>query len=224
MAITDPLAAPPPGPPNYVLARWLFLRLLGVIYLIAFVSLAVQITGLVGEHGILPARLFLERARDLYGGAAYRVFPTLCWLGAGDGMLRALSWGGAVLALLVVAGVAPAPALALCWLAYLSLSVVGQTFLSFQWDVLLLEAGWLAIFYAPMQLVPSLRRERAPSTAMRWLVGWPLFRLMLLPGGTTPPRADAPWRDPTGPAPHFSATPPPAGSGAHGSWRPQGSP
>src|SRR5260370_35046709 len=97
MAITDPLAAPPPGPPNYVLARWLFLRLLGVIYLIAFVSLAVQITGLVGEHGILPARLFLERARDLYGGAASRVFPTLCWLGAGEGMPRGRSPGGAVL-------------------------------------------------------------------------------------------------------------------------------
>src|SRR5260370_31366767 len=93
-------------------------------------------------------------------------------------MLRALSWGGAVLALLVVAGVAPAPALALCWLAYLSLSVVGQTFLSFQWDVLLLEAGWLAIFYAPLQLVPSLRRERAPSPALRWLLWGLLFPLL----------------------------------------------
>src|SRR6266571_4435303 len=114
MGITEPRATdlPPPPRPTYLLSRWLFLRLLGVIYFIAFVSLALQITGLVGEHGILPARTFLERAHALYGGAAYRLFPTLCWLvGGGDGMLRALCWGGAVLALLVVAGVAQAPAL-----------------------------------------------------------------------------------------------------------------
>src|SRR3989442_1418742 len=112
MGITEPRATdlppppPPPPPPTYLLSRWLFLRLLGVIYFIAFVSLALQITGLVGEHGILPARTFLERAHALYGGAAYRLFPTLCWLvGGGGGMLRALCWGGAVLALLVVDGV-----------------------------------------------------------------------------------------------------------------------
>src|SRR5437667_12511360 len=111
MGITEPRATdlppPPPPRPTYLLSRWLFLRLLGVIYFVAFVSLAGQITGLVGEHGILPARAFLERAHALYGSDAYRLFPTLCWLGAGDGMLRALCWGGAVLALLVVAGVAP---------------------------------------------------------------------------------------------------------------------
>src|SRR2546425_2257415 len=132
MGITEPRATdlppPPPPRPTYLLSRWLFRRLLGVIYFIAFVSLALQITGLVGEHGILPARTFLERAHALYGGAAYRLFPTLWWLvGGGDGMLRALCWGGAVLALLVVAGVAQAPALALLWLLYLSASVVGQT-------------------------------------------------------------------------------------------------
>src|SRR5437667_12896032 len=98
---------------TYVLSRWLFLRLLGVVYLIAFVSLAVQVTGLVGEHGILPARDFLDRARATYGGAAYRLFPTLCWLGAGDGALRLLAWGGAALALLLTAGGAPAPVVVL---------------------------------------------------------------------------------------------------------------
>src|SRR2546428_9862918 len=185
MGITEPRATdlpPPPSPrPTYLLSRWLFLRLLGVIYFIAFVSLALQITGLVGEHGILPARTFLERAHALDGGAAYRLVPTLCWLvGGGDGMLRALCWGGAVLALLVVAGVAQAPALALLWLLYLSTSVVGQTFLWFQWDALLLEAGLLAVLYAPTDLVPSRRRERAQSEPMRWLVVWVLFRPVVL--------------------------------------------
>src|SRR2546426_10117494 len=87
MGITEPRATdlppPPPPRPTYLLSRWLFLRLLGLVYLIAFVSLALQVTGLVGEHGILPAAAFLERARGLYGAAAYRLLPTICWLGAG---------------------------------------------------------------------------------------------------------------------------------------------
>src|SRR5436853_7651478 len=74
--------------PTYVLSRWLFLRLLGLVYLIAFVSLALQVTGLVGEHGILPATAFLDWARALHGGGASRHFATMCWLGAGDGALR----------------------------------------------------------------------------------------------------------------------------------------
>jgi len=120
------------GHPTYALSRWLFLRLLGVVYFVAFVSLALQITGLVGEHGVLPASGFLQRAHAAYGSAAYRLFPTLCWLGASDGMLHALAWAGAALALLLVAGIAQAPVLLLLWLCYLSLAVVGQTFLWFQ--------------------------------------------------------------------------------------------
>jgi hypothetical protein len=73
--VTEGLATRPDHP-TYVLSRWLFLRLLGVVYFYAFVSLVLQITGLVGEHGILPAGEFLERAHSAYGRAAYRQFPT----------------------------------------------------------------------------------------------------------------------------------------------------
>jgi len=220
MDITDPRATGPCPPPTWVLSRWLFLRLLGVIYFIAFVSLAGQITGLVGEHGILPARTFLERAHALYGGDAYRLFPTLCWLEAGDAMLRALCWGGAVLALLVVAGVAQAPVLALLWLCYLSVSVAGQTFLWFQWDALLLETGLLAICYAPTQLVPSLRQERAPSDAMRWLVWWLLFRLMFLSGITKLASGDPTWRNLTALDYHFWTQPLPPWTAWYAHWLP----
>src|SRR2546430_966570 len=164
MDITAAWATRPVDPPVYLLSRWLFLRLLGAVYLVAFVSLAVQVSGLVGEHGILPARAVLPPAHAQYGGAAYRLFPTVCWLGAGDGMLRLLVWGGAALALLLIAGVAPAAVLLLLWIAYLSLSVAGQAFLWFQWDGLLLETGLLAVLYAPAQLAPSLVRDRTPST------------------------------------------------------------
>ncbi len=207
MVVTEALAIGPPDGSTHVLARWLFLRLLGVVYLVAFVSLAVQITGLVGEHGILPAQPYLERARALYGGAAYRLLPTLCWLGAGDGALRFLCWGGAVLAALLVAGVAQLPVLALLWTLYLSVAVVGQTFLWFQWDALLLETGLLAVFYAPTQWLPSLERERAPSTAMRWLASALLAKLVLLSGITKLASGDPTWRGLTALEYHFWTQP-----------------
>jgi len=220
MDITDPWATRPPDPPTYLLSRWLFLRLLGAVYLVAFVSLAVQVSGLFGEHGILPAGSFLQRAHALYGGAAYRLFPTLCWLGAGDGMLRLLAWGGAALAVLLIADVAPAPILLLLWICYLSLSVAGQTFLWFQWDGLLLETGLLAVLYAAARLFPSLVRDRAPSPWMRWLLWWLLFRLMFLSGVTKLLSGDAAWRDLTALDYHFWTQPLPTWPAWYAHWTP----
>ena len=96
-----------PEPPTYLLSRWLFLRLLGAVYLVAFASLAVQITGLVGEHGIMPAGPYLEWAHSLYGREAYRLLPTVFWIDRRDLALRVVTWGGAVLSLLLILGLAP---------------------------------------------------------------------------------------------------------------------
>ena len=155
----------PAAPASYLLSRWLFLRLLGVVYLIAFASLALQVTGLVGEHGLLPARAFLERADSAYGAQAYQLLPTVFWLGASDLALRLVAWGGAALAVLLILGLAPIPTLVLLWALYLSLVVVGQDFLSFQWDALLLEAGLLAILWAPLRWLPGGRQPPASTVA-----------------------------------------------------------
>lgn len=218
--ITEGLATSA-GRPTYVLSRWLFLRLLGVVYFVAFVSLALQITGLVGEHGILPAGGFLQGGHAAYGSAAYRLFPTLCWLGASDGALHALAWAGAALALLLVAGVAQAPVLLLLWLCYLSLAVVGQTFLWFQWDGLLLETGLLAVLYAPTQLWPSLARERAPSAVARWLVWALVFRLMFLSGITKLASGDSTWLHFTALDYHFWTQPLPTWPAWYAHWLPE---
>jgi hypothetical protein len=196
----------PAVPPSYLLSRWLFLRLLGAVYLIAFASLAVQVTGLVGEHGLLPARAFLERIHSAYGGQAYRLLPTIFWLGAGDLALRLVAWGGVVLALLLVIGLAPVPTLVLLWALYLSLSVVGQDFLSFQWDALLLEAGLLAILWAPLQWLPR-GREPPASTVARWLLVFLLFKLMFLSGLTKLLSGDPTWRSATALDYHFETQP-----------------
>jgi hypothetical protein len=195
-----------PEPPTYLLSRWLFLRLLGAVYLVAFASLAVQITGLVGEHGILPAGPFLEWIRSVHGRDAYRLLPTVFWLDRSDLALRVVTWSGAVLSLLLILGLAPLALLVILWTLYLSLSVVGQDFLSFQWDVLLLEAGLLAILWAPAQWRPR-RRERAPSSVARWLLVFLQFKLMFLSGLTKLLSGDPTWRHATALDYHFQTQP-----------------
>src|SRR5262249_35981208 len=135
--------------PTYARATWLFLRLLGLVYFFAFWSVCTQVIGLVGHNGILPAGQFMRALTAIRGLDRFWVFPTLTWISASDAALRLLCGGGVALSLLLIMGVLPVPVLPLLWLFYLSLSVVGQDFLSYQWDTLLLESGFLAIFLAP---------------------------------------------------------------------------
>ena len=76
-------------PARYDLVAWLFLRGLGLIYLAAFVSLALQIRGLVGSDGILPLGEYLAAAHAGWGADAYWRLPTLFWLNASDAALMA---------------------------------------------------------------------------------------------------------------------------------------
>src|SRR5437016_865130 len=126
------------------LSRWLFLRLLGLTYLIAFVSLWTQIDGLVGHNGILPVADYLEAVGERVGPERYWRLPTFSWLDAGDGCPHLQCAAGTVLSLLSIVGWVPVPALVFLWAIYLSLSTVCQEFLGFQWDILLLETGFLA--------------------------------------------------------------------------------
>ncbi len=184
----------------------LFLRLLGAVYFVAFASLAVQITGLVGERGIMPAGQYLEWAHSVYGATAYRLLPTLFWLGAGDSVLRLVAWSGVALSILLLVGVTPRLTLFLLWLLYLSLSVAGQDFLSFQWDALLLETGLLAMLWAPATRLLG-REERPPSELTRFLLVFLLFKLMFLSGATKLLSGDPTWRYLTALDYHFETQP-----------------
>ena len=139
--------------PTYFKSSDLFVRSLGAVYLIAFVSLWLQIDGLIGEHGVLPIGQHLQLAREQLGENAFFLFPTLCWLDSSNAFLHVLCGAGAVISILLMAGLAPVVSLALLFVLYLSLTIAGQTFLSFQWDILLLEAGFLAPFFAWRALV-----------------------------------------------------------------------
>jgi len=139
-------------PPTYFAARRWFLRSLGLIFLIAFVSLWVQIDGLIGSGGITPVAEFLPAVHAQIGDRALSILPTLCWLNSSDAFLHFLCGGGVLLSLLLIFGIAPALALIGLVVSYLSLAIAGQTFLSFQWDILLIETGFLSIFLAPWRL------------------------------------------------------------------------
>jgi len=169
-------------PPTYLAARRWFLRALGLIYLIAFVSLWVQVDGLVGANGVAPVNQFLTAAREQLGLRALSILPTLCWFNSSDAFLHFLCGGGVVLSVLLIFGIAPVVSLIALFVFYLSLTIAGQTFLSFQWDILLLEAGFLSIFLAPWQLWPKRGREPPVSRAALFLLKFLLFKLMVMSG------------------------------------------
>ncbi len=160
----------------------------------AFLSLWVQIEGLAGRNGILPVAEFLQAAGQSLGDTAWLRFPTLCWINAGDGMLHFLCGGGAALALLLVVGIAPALVLSGLWVFYLSLVVACRDFLSFQWDLLLLETGFLAIFLAPLHFGAKMVWAERPSRLVLWLLRWLLFRLMFSSGLVKLLSGDSAWR------------------------------
>jgi hypothetical protein len=195
-----------PGADAYVLSTWLFLRLLGVVYLVAFVSLDRQILGLVGSRGILPVReLLARRGRRVL--PLFLGWPTLAWWASSDRALRAMTRGGAALSILLVAGAAPIPVLALLWFLHLSLVHACGEFLHYQWDVLLLEAGFLAILLAPLEILPSFPPAAAPSPIGRALAVWLLFRLVFSSGVVKIRSGDPTWRNLTALRYHYETQP-----------------
>ena len=180
-------------PPTYFWARRWFLRGLGLIYLIAFVSFWVQVDGLVGSNGISPVNQFLPAVREQLGRDAYSLLPTLCWFNSSNAFLHFLCGGGVVFSLLLVFGIAPVICLTALFVFYLSLTVAGQTFFSFQWDILLLETGFLSIFFAPWRLWQKRGQEPPVSRAALFLLKLLLFKLMVMSGVVKLTSGDASW-------------------------------
>lgn len=160
----------------FTTSRKIFAHALGVILAIAFLSFAVQVCGLVGERGIVPAGEFLKIVEKNADAPAWQV-PTLFWLGAGDTALLAVCWLGVAASVVLACGFAPAPAALACWVLYLSLCSVGGPFLNFQWDALLLETTLLAVVALPWRPRPDWARETLLQCTGRLLLWWLVFRL-----------------------------------------------
>lgn len=199
-----------------------FLRSMGVVYLLAFVSLWVQISGLIGSEGILPVSDYLAAAQSQLGLERFWLLPTVLWLNASDVALHVVCAAGAVAALLATAGRVPGGAFALAWVCYLSLSTVGQDFLRFQWDGLLLEAGFVAILLAPWRLRDRFSVDAPPSRAVLWLARWLLFRLMLASAAVKLTSGDPTWRSLTALDFHYFTQPLPPWTAWYASHLPEG--
>ena len=192
---------------TYARASWLFLRLLGIVYFVAFWSLGLQIRGLVGQNGLLPAHQFLADVAAISGAERFWQLPTLAWISSGDTALTALCVAGCAFSLLLVAGILPSVNLLILWLLYLSLSVVGGEFLAYQWDALLLEIGFLAIGLAPLTIREHFRHPIDPPRITVRLMWWLLFRFMMASGVAKLASGDPTWRSLTALSFHFETQP-----------------
>jgi hypothetical protein len=187
------------GPPDRLIPRWLFLRFLAVIYFSAFFSLVFQIHGLIGPSGILPAGSYLQAIGQLVG-PWQRVWyaPTLLWWSSGSFMLSALCWTGMLAAVLLLLNLWPRGMLAICFVCFLSFIAGAQDFSSYQSDGMLLEAGFISLFFAPPGFRPGLGRAHPPSRASLFLLQWEWFRIYFESGAVKLLSGDPEWR-------HFTA-------------------
>jgi lipase maturation factor 1 len=183
------------GPSDRLVPRWIFLRALGLIYCSAFVSLLFQIRGLIGPGGILPAGEFLHRVAQHFGPIArYWFAPSLLWLGSGSHAVMALCWVGLAASLLVTSNILPRVMLLACFVCFLSFVSAAREFSGYQSDGMLLEAGFLALFFAPSGWRPGLAADRPPLRASVFLLQWEWFRIYFESGLVKLLSGDEEWR------------------------------
>src|SRR6202521_1473610 len=183
------------GASGRLLPRWIFLRALGLIYYSAFFSLVFQIRGLIGPHGILPAREYLQALAERFGHASYWYAPTLLWLSSSSHMLTGICWAGMIASLLLVLNFWPRGMLAVCFVCFLSFVSAAQDFSAYQSDGMLLEAGFIAMFFAPPGWRPGWGEVSPPSRASLFLLIWEGFRIYFESGVAKIIGGDPQWRN-----------------------------
>lgn len=207
--------------PTWFLTRRVFLFLLGLVYILAFGSLWIQIEGLVGEAGILPAELYLKGAETHWGAQRFWQVPTLFWLNAGNEFLYTVCLLGAGASLMVMVNFFTGWALLMAWIFYLSIFNVAQPFLGFQWDTLLLETGFLSLFLVSWRGNIN-EPESSPSWFIIFLLRLLLFRVVFSSGVVKLLSQDPTWADLTALYYHYETQPLPTWVGWYTHQLPQG--
>jgi len=208
--------------PEFSISSAIFLRLLGLVFLCAFVSLWTQIDGLVGSRGILPIAELLAAIPERIGAIRFWYLPTLSWAAPGDSALHLQCAAGAVFSVLLALGILPALCAAAATALYLSLSVAGQSFLAFQWDILLVETGFLAIFLSPLSLRARFG-PAGPSRTALFLLRCLVFRLNFGSGAVKLASGDPTWRSLTALDYHYQTQPLPPWTAWYAHWTPHAS-
>ncbi len=193
---------------GHVLIGWVFLRGLALIYFAAFASMATQIDDLIGSSGILPAADKLDLIRQHFFELKFWHMPTLFWFDVSDDALKWSCYAGMVASGLILASLFVRTSLAICYVLYLSIVEVGQDFTLFQWDVFLLEIGFLAF----------LLTWGSPIIVL--LFRWLLARFMFMGGVVKLVSGDPTWANLTALNYHYETQPLPTPVAYYAYWLP----
>jgi hypothetical protein len=183
------------GPADRLIPRWIFLRALAAIYFSAFYSLLFQIKGLIGPHGVLPAQQYLSAVGRAMPGLKYWYAPSLFWIASSSSMMMAVTWFGLIAAVFAFLNLWPRLCFLICLVCFLSFVAASGEFSSYQSDGMLLEAGFLALFFAPRGLIPGWGAGDPPSRASLWLLRWEWFRIYFESGMVKLLSGDEQWRN-----------------------------
>ena len=186
------------GMPDRLIPRWIFLRALALIYFSAFYSLLFQIKGLIGPQGILSARQFLAAVARSLGAKGYWYAPSLFWFSTSSHMLMAVMWIGLAASVVAFFNLWPRLCFFICFVCFLSFVTTSGVFSGYQSDGMLLEAGFLALFFVPGGLRPGWGASSLPSRASMFLLQWEWFRIYFESGLVKLLSGDPEWR-------HFTA-------------------
>jgi len=172
---------------TYWITRIVFQRGLGLTCLIAFLCALNQYRPLVGERGLLPVPIFVRQV-------PFKESPSLFFWLPKDGAFAAAAWAGIVLSCLVLTGVTERygswlvmAVWAAIYVLYLSFVNVGQTFYSFGWESILLEACFFSMFLGSNKTANTYVADAVvalPNHAWSWIdqVTWrPLLAQSHLP-------------------------------------------
>lgn len=201
---------------TYWLTRIVLLRYIAFIYFVAFLVALHQNKQLLGNGGLLPIKIHLDRVLNYVGGEvnlkALSFAPTILWYVEQtdiDMWLDRIGYVGlGVSAFIIISGTANMPIMFLLWMLYHSLVSVGQRWYSFGWETLLLESGFLAIFLCPLLTLRQFPRRTPPPSVAIWGYRWLIFRIML-GAGLIKIRGDQCWRDLTCMHYHYETQPVP---------------
>ena len=175
--------------------RWIFLRALALIYFSAFYSLLFQIKGLIGPDGILPAQDYLANIAQQLGLERYWYAPSLYWFSSSSAMMMAVTWIGLIASVIAFLNLWPRLSFFVCFVCFLSFVGASSVFSSYQSDGMLLEAGFLALFFAPRGLWPGWGAHDPPSRMSWFLLQWEWFRIYFESGMVKLASGDVEWRN-----------------------------
>ena len=182
------------GAPGRLLPRWIFLRALAAIYFSAFYSLLFQIKGLIGTEGIQPARDYLAAVTQQYPSAKLWFSPTLYWISSSSQTLMVITWIGLLASIFAFANLWPRSSFFVCLVCFLSFVSAAGEFSNYQSDGMLLEAGFISLFFVPRGLMPRLGAAFPTSRASLFLLQWEWFRIYFESGMVKLLSGDRQWR------------------------------